>query len=95
MASAINKKNLENAAELSRLELQEKEADRLLEDLKKILEHFNELQELDTENVQAEHPFGGEDVFRKDEDRMGTNLGLGKDAFPENENGYLVIPPVF
>lgn len=96
MSSPINKTVLEHLAKLARLELQKSEEEKLLADLSKILDHFKELQELDTSNVPP--MTGGTDlknVFRDDEERESTNRGEGVDAFPEKENGFLKIPPVF
>ncbi len=113
--ASIDKKTLEYLAELGRIELDKKSEDKLLGDLQKILEHFKELEEVDTENIE---PMSGANifsanVFREDEfievDKRGReNLEAdlrGKpalsraegliDQFPEKENGYLKIPPVF
>ena len=96
MASPINKKVLQSLSGLARLELQDKEADKILEDLRNILDHFNELQELDTSSVVSEViPEKGRKIFREDEERIGSNLGAGKESFPQTEDGFLAIPPVF
>jgi len=96
MASPINKQTLEHLAELARIELNSKEEEKLLKDLQKILDHFKELQELDTANTPPMS--GGTDlqsVFRGDDERSSTNQGSGKDQFPETRDGFLKIPPVF
>lgn len=96
MASPINKKVLQSISALARLELQEKESEKILEDLRNILDHFNELQELDTSSVVSEIiPEQGRKIFREDEERVGANLGAGKELFPQTEDGFLTIPPVF
>lgn len=95
--SVINKKTLEHLAALARIELHEREEEKLLKDLEKILAHFEELKELDTENVV---PMAGgtelKSVVRED---GGTAQSLpadaAVDAFPEKEGRYLKIPPVF
>ncbi len=96
MTSPVNKKVLEHLAKLARVELREAEEEKLLADISKILDHFNELQELDTSHVA---PLTGgtelKNIFREDDEREGTNRGEGTDAFPEKENGFLKIPPVF
>lgn len=96
MASPINKQTLERLAELARVKLQPQEEERLLNDLKKILGHFEELEELDTSNIA---PMTGgtelKNIFREDEERMSTNRGQGTDQFPESKEGFLNIPPVF
>ena len=96
MPSPINKKLLKHLAELARLELNAREEDRLLKDLRDILAHFDELQKLDTSGVK---PMTGgtnlKNVFREDENRKNKYAGAGVEAFPENEGGFLKIPPVF
>lgn len=96
MASPINKQTLEHLAKLARIELNPAEEEKLLKDLGEILEYFAELQKLDTTDVAP--MTGGTDlknVFREDTERENTNRGAGVEAFPESENGFLAIPPVF
>ena len=96
MSSPIDKKTLEYLANLARIELNPKEEKKLLEDLKKILDHFEELKELDTKNVEA--MAGGtnlKNVFRDDETAAATNKQAGVHAFPQTEKGFLKVPPVF
>lgn len=96
MASPINKKILASVSGLARLELQERESEKILKDLQNILDHFNELQELDTKSVPAEViPEKSRKIFREDTERESTDQGAGKEAFPETESGFLAIPPVF
>lgn len=83
-------------AKLARIELDPKEEEKLLADLGKILDHFRELQELDTKNVAP--MAGGTDlknVFRDDSERQNTNRGAETEAFPEKKDGFLKVPPVF
>ena len=96
MASPITKHTLEHLAKLARIELNSEEEEKLLKDLTEILEYFTELQKVDTSGVAPMS--GGTDIrnaFREDAERENTNQGAGIDAFPEKENGYLKIPPVF
>ncbi len=96
MTPTINKKELAHLAKLARIELHPKEEEKLLVDLGKILDHFKELQELDTANVP---PIAGgtdlKNVFREDGERENTDRGAGVLAFPEKEDGFLKVPPVF
>lgn len=96
MSSPLNEHALKHLAELARLELQPDEEKKILLDLEKILDHFSELQSVPTEHVE---PMAGgtalTNVFREDEARVSTNLGNGRKQFPETENGFLKIPPVF
>ncbi len=96
MSSSIDKEELEHLAKLARVELDPGEEEKLLSDLGNILEHFKELQELDTSNVPP--MTGGTDlknVFREDTERENTNRGAGTEVFPESKDGYLKVPPVF
>jgi aspartyl-tRNA(Asn)/glutamyl-tRNA(Gln) amidotransferase subunit C len=96
MSSSINKEELEHLAKLARLELNPDEEEKLLADLGNILEHFKELQELDTTNVAP--MTGGTDLknmFREDTERENTNRGAGTEAFPKSKDGYLKVPSVF
>ncbi len=94
----IDKKTLEYLAELGRIEIGKKEEEKLLNDLQKILEYFDELKSVDTENIE---PMAGgtaqKNVFRddeKDENGKTKNENLVR-QFPEKQNGYLKVPPVF
>lgn len=94
--SSISKKTLGHLAELSRIKLDEKEEEKLLEDIRKILAYFDELKSLDTSGVDPMN--GGTDLknsLREDEERVSTNQGAGVDAFPETKDGFLKVPPVF
>jgi aspartyl-tRNA(Asn)/glutamyl-tRNA(Gln) amidotransferase subunit C len=96
MPSPINKKTLEYLAELARIELNPREEEKLLKDLQKILDYFEELKTLDTKNSGPIIDAGGlKNVFREDEESKNPNRGAGVEAFPETQNGYLKIPPVF
>lgn len=91
----LNKKSLEHLAELARIELKAGEEEKLLKDLQMILGHFEELQVLDTSGVQ---PMTGgtnlKNISRTDENTT-LDTGKGPEAFPENKDGYLKVPPVF
>jgi len=101
----INKKTLEHLAELGRIDLDKRSEEKLLRDLQSILEYFEELKIVDTENVEpmagglrlAEGGTNPKNIFREDEAISGgqTSPVQLTGQFPEEENGYLKIPPVF
>lgn len=96
MSSEITKKELEHLAELAHVELSEKEKSKLIKDLGKILEYFEELREVKTDGVDLTATGGVlKNAFREDKSRENTNIGMGPELFPENKDGFLVIPPVF
>ena len=99
----INEKSLEHLLSLARMEEKDpKRREKLLKDLSKILDYFNELNEVDTENVE---PMSGgtflTDVMRNDVEKYRNaqkhNLQreISVEQFPKSENDYLKIPPVF
>ena len=96
MASPINKKELRHLAELSRFNLEGREEEKLLKDLQEIVAFFEELKILNTEGVE---PMTGgttlKNIWRDDEGRKDTNIGAGSGNFPEEEKGFLRVPPVF
>ena len=76
--------------------MDEKKEEKTLHDLQNILNHFQELQVLNTEGVQP--LTGGTDlknIFREDvvRERLGADEAV--DAFPDKQHRYLKIPPVF
>ncbi|MEK7566074.1 MAG: Asp-tRNA(Asn)/Glu-tRNA(Gln) amidotransferase subunit GatC [Patescibacteria group bacterium] len=94
----IDKKTLEHLADLARIKITEKEEDKLVEDLKKILNFFEELRELDTEKIPP--MAGGTDLKNTTrEDETNKELVKNRDilinSFPEKEDDFLKIPPVF
>lgn len=108
--ASLDKKSLEHLAELAHLELDANEEEKFLRDLEKVLSYFEELKSLDTSSVEPTRPpstssiaksgevNGGtslKNVFREDEERKNTDRGEGIDAFPESEEGFLKVPPVF
>lgn len=93
----ISEKDLKHLGELARIEIPASEEKKLLSDLEKILNHFEELKEVSTDKVE---PMTGgtfsENVFRNDdsdENRLPHEHAV--DAFPEKNKGFLRIPPVF
>lgn len=102
--SEINESVLKHLFTLARIEEEKDPArrEKLLKDLSKILDHFNELGEVDTSNVE---PMSGgtflSDVFRQDEERCLSQEERKKqrekavDQFPKKERDYLKTPGVF
>lgn len=95
--STIDKKTIKDLVVLSRIELTESEEKKLLGNLEKILKHFEELKEVDTADVL---PMTGgtfsKNVFREDDSNENLLLREGAvKAFPEKQDGFLKVPPVF
>ena len=95
----INKQTLQYLAELSRIEIGEEKEEKLLNDLKKILEYFEELKIIDVSNIKP--IAGGADlvnIYRQDkeisDDFFKKQEKLIK-AFPEQEGDFLKVPAIF
>ena len=93
----INKELVEHLAELARMKLGDNE-DEQIEDLKEILDYFEELKEVDTENVK---PMTGgtflKNKMREDKCKKSEDFSDDSEinAFPEKSSGYLKVPNVF
>jgi aspartyl-tRNA(Asn)/glutamyl-tRNA(Gln) amidotransferase subunit C len=92
----LSEKDVTHLAELARLALSPAEKKALLNDLEKILAHFEELKTVDTEGVP---PVAGgtteKNVVREDVAGAIPQALSGVEAFPESQSGFLKIPPVF
>lgn len=96
MSSSIDKDALAHLAKLSRIEYDPGEEQKLLTDLGAILDHFKELQGIDTSDVPP--MTGGTDLrnaLRNDEQRENTDRGAGTEAFPKSKDGFNEVPAVF
>jgi len=92
--SGISKKELEHLAELARIKIASGEEEKLIADLKKILDHFEELKELpEAPAISAGTEL--QSVFREDGERESSDQGSGLESFPEERDGFLKVPPVF
>lgn len=92
----INKETTEYLANLARIKLTENEKEILANDLKKIIDHFNELNQIDTQNIQ---PMTGgtnlKNIFKKDLDNnQNPHLNKGVKNFPKTKDNFLKVPKV-
>ena len=93
----LNKETIKSLIELSRIECSEKEQETLLQDLKKILQYVELLQEVDTTHVlPCNHVMEDiENVLR--EDVVGETMP--REVFlanaPSHVGGMIRVPPVF
>lgn len=67
MARLIDEETIENICILAKLSLSKEEKEKAREDMQKMLDYVEKLDELDTENVEPlSHIFGDTNVFRED-----------------------------
>lgn len=95
----ISRETLEDLLELSRIEFSpedKKKEEKILGDLRRILDHVEELNEVDTESVTpASGGKSGQNAYRRD--TAGNPVSGGEvavQAFPDSKNGYLEVPAV-
>lgn len=91
----INKELLEHLAKLSRINLGENK-EKMLDDFSGVVDYFEKLDELDIEGVE---PVSGgtrlKNQWREDGDTKRIVSQKAREQFPEEEDGYNKIPPVF
>ena len=93
----VSEKDIEHLAELSRIEIKAEQKEKLAHDLFEIVEYFKELKNADTGGIApAEGGTMNKNALRDDrEERSGFNAEAARNAFPEQEGGFLKVPPVF
>lgn len=94
--SQLDQETIKMLTRLSRIECSEDECSSLLEDLSKIITYVEQLDEIDTENVQPCNHVLTEvsNVMRDDE----TGKTLSRETFlanaPSHVGGMIKVPPV-
>jgi aspartyl-tRNA(Asn)/glutamyl-tRNA(Gln) amidotransferase subunit C len=91
----ISKKEVRHIANLARIGLGEKEAEKYSKDLSSILNWINELKEVDVSDVEpTAHITGLENAVRQDEIREFDDKEALKKLFPEEKDGYNKVKSV-
>lgn len=92
---ALTRQDIESVAYLSRLELSDEEKDKLTGHINRLLDNFQKLQELDTENVEpTSHVIPVSNVFRKDESRPSLPPEEVVSNGPQVAENCFVVPRV-
>ena len=95
MSSPLRREDVAHVAKLARLSLSEAELDRFTEQLGQVLEHANDMNSLNLENVVATaHPFGLVNVVRADE--VGPSLDRDEvlAMAPDAQDGRFAVPRI-
>jgi aspartyl-tRNA(Asn)/glutamyl-tRNA(Gln) amidotransferase subunit C len=93
----INKKTVENLAELSRLDIKESEQEKIAKDLNSILNYIKELEKVPTQGINLDFVKKTDKEFRQDiinNEVIASNDELIA-GFKEQKDKRLKIPPVF
>lgn len=93
MSRKIDNEIIENVCILAKLTLSGEEKEKAREDMQKMLDYVEKLEELDTEGVEPlSHIFGDRNVFREDE----VTNGDGREAMllnaPKARDGQYQVP---
>lgn len=93
MAKKIDEETMENVCILAKLSLEGEERDKAKDEMQKILDYVEKLQELDTEGVKPlTHIFQEENVFRKDVVINGDEKEAMLANAPREKEGQYVVP---
>lgn len=91
----LTSEEVDHIALLSRLDLSPEERERAATELSQILEHFEQLKQLDTEDVPpTEHVLPVVNVLRADEARPGLPREGTLQNAPEHAGGMFQVPRV-
>ena len=93
--STITREQVNHIAHLSRLEIKEEEVAGYIEKLEKVVDLFNELNSVDTENIKPTyHVLDLVNVFREDVAQEGMNREEVLKNSKETEAGQFKVPTI-
>ena len=93
MAKIIDDETIENVCILAKLSLNEKKKKKAKEDMQKMLDYVEKLDELDTKGVEPlSHIFGDQNVFREDVVTNGDNKEAMLANAPKAKEGQYQVP---
>lgn len=91
----ITRKDVENVALLSRLEVPEDKVATVTEQLNSILEYAEILNQVNTDGVKpTAHVLPLKNVFREDEVKPSLSRELALSNAPQQEDGYFKVPKI-
>lgn len=91
----ITMDEVKHVANLARLAITEEEAEKLTNDLDAIISFAEELNELDTENVEpTSHVLDMKNIFREDVSKPGLPVEEVLKNAPDHENGQIKVPAI-
>jgi aspartyl-tRNA(Asn)/glutamyl-tRNA(Gln) amidotransferase subunit C len=89
-----DKIDIQKIAKLARLKLTEIESDKLDGYLEQVVDYIDQLNQLDTSNVQpTSHVLPVNNVFRDDEASKSKNIDYLTEA-PSNNKGHYEVPKI-
>lgn len=89
----LARQDVDHVARLARLELTEAEAERMLSELSKVLDHIDKIGELELDNVRpTSHVVDVVNVLRPDEPRPSLPVADALASAPEVMDGGFAVP---
>ena len=93
MAKIIDDETIENVCILAKLSLSVEAKEKAKEDMQKMLDYVEKLDELDTDGVEPlSHIFGDQNVFREDVVTNGDNKEAMLANAPKAKEGQYQVP---
>ena len=91
----VTRKDVQKVADLARLKLDEQEMEEMTSQLNDILDYFEKLKELDTQDVEPlSHVLPLKNVFREDEVEPSLTQEETLRNAPEKGRGHFKVPRV-
>lgn len=91
----ISEQDIKTVANLSRLRIREEEAEDVIFQLNKILTYVENLQAIDTTNIEpTTYALPMQNVFREDKIKPSLARELALSNAPLKEDGYFKVPRV-
>jgi aspartyl-tRNA(Asn)/glutamyl-tRNA(Gln) amidotransferase subunit C len=92
---SVTRKDVEHIAELARLKFKDEELESFTDQLNEILAYMEQLNELDTENVEPlSHPVEENNVFREDEVKPSIDREDALKNAPQRDEQFSKVPKV-
>jgi aspartyl-tRNA(Asn)/glutamyl-tRNA(Gln) amidotransferase subunit C len=92
---ALSREDVRHVAQLARLDFSDEEEARMAEEMSRILEYVEKLDELDTSGVPPmSHVLDVTNVYREDDIESRIDQGQALEPAPDAERGYFVVPRV-
>jgi aspartyl-tRNA(Asn)/glutamyl-tRNA(Gln) amidotransferase subunit C len=89
----MNIKDVENLAELSRIDLSEEEKGKILGDMEGILAYIKSIESVDVKDVKVEHDIYN--VWREDEPQMREfSKDIILEQFPDSQDDFLKVKKI-
>lgn len=93
--SRITIDEVKHVANLARLAITEEEADKFAKQLDAIITFAEQLNELDTDNIEpTSHVLDMKNIFREDEAKPGLPVEEVLKNAPDHEDGQIKVPAI-